>query len=108
MAKNFEINKGILKPLEFYGLRAQYIAFAIAGFVIAFILYMLIAFINSVVAIVTAVVFAFISIGVTFYLNNKFGSNGLAQMIAAKGTTKYVNNNKRIYKIIRHDSKICE
>jgi uncharacterized membrane protein len=56
MAKDFEINKGLLKPLEFQGLRAQYIAFAIAGFVVAFILYMLIAFINSIVAIITALI----------------------------------------------------
>lgn len=106
MAKCFDINKGILKPLEFQGLRAQYIAFAIAGFVVAFILYMLIAFINSIAAIVVAVIIAILSIGAAFYLNNKFGTNGLSQIMAQRGCTKYINNNKRIYKLIKHDSKI--
>lgn len=106
MAKDFEINKGLLKPLEFQGLRAQYIAFAIAGFVVAFILYMLIAFINSIVAIIMALIVAIISIGMAFYLNNKFGAKGLSLVIAKRGCTKYINNNRRIYKLIKYDSKI--
>lgn len=106
MSKTFEINKGILKPLEFKGLRAQYIVIAIAGFAIAFAIYMVISFISSIIAIIIGVVIAILSIGTAFYLNNKFGTNGLSRIMAQRGCTKYINNNKRIYKLIKYDSKI--
>lgn len=106
MPRYYQINKGILKPLEFQGLRAQYIAFAIAGFVVAFILYMIIAFVNSTIAIVVAVIVGLTSIGLSIYLNEKFGTDGLSKRMAQNGCSKYINNNKRIYKIINHESTI--
>lgn len=106
MSKSFDINKGILKPLEFKGLRAQYIAVAIAGFVVAFILYMMFSFISPYFGIGIALVVAIASIGIAFYLNNKYGTNGLSQLMASKNCTKYINNNKRINKIIKYEGKI--
>lgn len=106
MSKSFEVNKGILKPLEFKGLRAQYIAVAIAGFVAAFLMYMIFSFISPYFAVGIALVVAIASIGVAFHLNNKFGTNGLSQLMASKNCTKYINNNKRINKIIKYEGKI--
>ncbi|MBR2492993.1 MAG: DUF4133 domain-containing protein [Paludibacteraceae bacterium] len=97
----FKVNKGVLRPLEFKGLRATYIAVAAIGIGIAFIVYFILQAINTYLGIIVAAIVAVASIGMAFYLNQKFGQYGLQMFLARKNCIKYIGNNIRIYTILK-------
>lgn len=96
----YNINKGLLKPLEFKGLRAKYIFVALVGFIIAFLVYLIFSFVTTYMGLILGITIAVVSIGAAFYLNAKFGVNGLALYRASKGCQRYMMNSKRMYKMV--------
>lgn len=86
MASVYHINKGINKPIEFQGLKAQYIAYLAGGLVMLLILFavMYIMGINMFICL-----FAIVAIGtalfmIVYHLNNKYGQYGLLKRAAKR------------------------
>ena len=44
---------------------------------------------------------ALVSVGLAYYLNNKFGENGIRFILAQYKTVDRVQNNARIYKMLK-------
>lgn len=80
--------------MEFKGLRAQYIVTALVG-VIAGLIIALVASAVAGIAVIAASVF------ISFYLNGKYGADGLSRLMARRGCAKYVVMNRRVYKLVR-------
>jgi hypothetical protein len=94
----YGINKGIGKPAEFQGLKAQYL-FIFAGgllglFVVFVVMYM--AGIGQWVCIAFGLGSALILVYGTFYLNSKYGEHGLMKAQARRNYPRYVINRRNI------------
>lgn len=80
----YHINKGVNKPLEFRGLKAQYISYLAIGLVILLLLFILLylAGVHLVICMTTV----FLSGGGLFtsvyYLNRTYGQYGLLKKVA--------------------------
>jgi hypothetical protein len=98
MAKEFSVRKGLLKPVEFKGLRSQYIVIAGAGTLIGMI-------VSLVASIVVGLAIIVASIAVSIFLNGKYGANGLALARAKRGCASYIVSGKRLYKMIGNNGK---
>ena len=93
----YKINKGINKPIEFKGLKAQYIWWLGGGLVVLMILFaiMYIIGVNSFVCvglILIAGTFLFIYV---FRLSNRYGEYGMMKKAAKRGIPKTVKCSSR-------------
>ncbi|MCQ2224606.1 MAG: DUF4133 domain-containing protein [Paludibacteraceae bacterium] len=96
----YAINKGVNRPLDFYGLKETYIFYFVGGILCAIVAYFILQFISNWVAIPVALVIAILSYVVTYYLNNKFGANGLSKRMAQNACPKRVQM-KRVSGLLR-------
>lgn len=104
----YQVNRGVGKPVEFFGLRAQYVIYlmCLVFFVIIF------SFILSVILdVMGTLLIGFISFLLAvcscFKLNNTYGEHGLMQLMAFKKVVKHISVNKRVYQIVEdRDEKI--
>lgn len=97
----YSINKGVGRSVEVKGLRAQYVLYAVAGLILSFVIFFISSLIfNQWIALSGALIIGFLSLFICFYLNKRFGENGLTQFFAYKNLTQRVCNNKRIKNII--------
>jgi hypothetical protein len=92
----FPINKGIGKPAEFQGLKAQYL-FIFAGgllglFVVFVIMYMV--GVNQWICIIFGITAALTLVYGTFHLNTKYGEHGLMKVQARRNHPRYVLNRR--------------
>jgi len=102
----FSVNKGVGRAVEVKGLRAQYFIYAVAGVVVAFVIFFLLSFfINQVAATLIAATCLMVNISICFFLNKKFGENGFVQLIAKKKNPSRIAFHKRFYKIISISSE---
>jgi len=97
------INKGIGKPAEFQGLKAQYL-FIFAGgllglFIVFVVMYM--AGVNQWVCIIFGVTAAFTLVYGAFYLNGKYGEHGLMKAQARRNHPRYVINRRNFSRLFR-------
>ncbi|MCQ2351549.1 MAG: DUF4133 domain-containing protein [Paludibacteraceae bacterium] len=100
----YTINKGVGKAVEVKGLRAQYFIYAVAGVVLAFVVFFVLSFIvNQAAAIIVAAVCLISNVSVCFFLNNKYGEKGLVQVYAKRATPNRIAVHKRIYNIIKNN-----
>jgi Domain of unknown function (DUF4133) len=82
----YKINKGINKPIEFKGLKAQYIWYLGGGIVILFLLFAIL-YIAGVNGYISICLVGFAGVGVfifVFRLSNRYGEHGLKKKIAAR------------------------
>lgn len=86
----YTINKGVNRPLDFYGLKETYIFYFVGGLLCAILVYFLLQFLSNWVAIPAALVVAAASYFVTYYLNNKYGANGLSKRLAQNACPKRI------------------
>lgn len=86
MASVYHINKGINKPIEFKGLKAQYIAYLAGGLVMLLILFasMYITGINLFICLFIIVAAGTALFMIVYYLNNKYGQYGLLKRAAKR------------------------
>ena len=84
MASVYHINKGINKPIEFQGLKAQYIAYLAGGLVLLLILFatMYIIGINLFICLVVIVAAGTALFMTVYHLNKKYGQYGLLKKAA--------------------------
>lgn len=107
MASIYHINKGINKPIEFKGLKAQYIWYLGGGLVALLILFAIlyIAGVNIFICVGIIGVFGSGLFLYVYYLSSKYGEHGLMKKLAGKSVPKVIkmNSKKRLIKVIRHD-----
>src|SRR5476649_1914914 len=92
MSSIYHINKGINKPIEFKGLRAQYIAylavwlvFLLISFAVLYICgFSMYIILPMILGLGTALFF------IVFQLSNKYGEHGLMKYFAKKQLPKYL------------------
>lgn len=110
MAK-WEVNKGVGRPVEFRGLKAQYL-FILAGgllavFVLTVILYLCGA--GQALCLVLCLTGCTLVVWVTCAMNRRYGQHGLMKRAALGHHPKYLINRKTVYHMFkrhRHDKHI--
>jgi hypothetical protein len=100
----YPINKGIGKPAEFQGLKAQYL-FIFAGgllglFVVFVVMYMI--GVNQWFCIVFGIVAALTLVYGTFHLNRKYGEHGLMKAQARSNHPWYVINRRNFSRLFKN------
>jgi hypothetical protein len=82
----YKINKGINKPIEFKGLKAQYIGY-LGVVVIVLLFFFAILYISGVNMFVCLALIAILGSGLfmlVFHLSNTYGQHGLTKKLAAR------------------------
>ena len=97
----YQVNRGVGKPVEFFGLRSQYVIY----FVFLVLLVLLFSFILTILldvmgALLIGVIAFLLAICSCFKLNNIYGEHGLMQLMALKKVVKHISVTKRIYQIV--------
>ena len=97
----YQVNRGVGKPVEFFGLRSQYVIY----FVFLVLLVLLFSFILTILldvmgALLIGVIAFLLAICSCFKLNNTYGEYGLMQLMASKKVVKHISVTKRIYQIV--------
>jgi len=84
MSSVYQINKGINKPIEFKGLKAQYIAYLAVGLLVLLILFavMFIAGVSTFIALPIIVIAGSLLFSWVFRYSNKYGVHGLMKEAA--------------------------
>ena len=103
----YPINKGIGKPAEFNGLKAQYL-FIFAGgllglFVVFVVMYM--AGVNQWVCIIFGITASFTLVYGTFHLNSKYGEHGLMKAQAKSNHPRYVISRRNFSRLFTQKKK---
>src|SRR3954451_13776649 len=93
----YKINKGINKPIEFKGVKAQYIWYLAGGFVILLILFvvMYLIGINTYVCLVTIVLSGTILFIRVQRLSLKYGEHGMMKKVALNAMPKVIKCTSR-------------
>ena len=104
----YQVNRGVGKPVEFIGLRAQYVIYLVflvlLVIIFSFILNILLNVISTILIGIIAFLLALCS---CFKLNNTYGEHGLMQLMASKKVVKHISVTRRIYQIVEiRDEKI--
>lgn len=86
MASVYQINKGINKPIEFKGLKAQYITYLGIGLVVLLILFavMYVTDTNLFICIAVTTFLGLLLFMTVFRLSHKYGQYGLLKMVAKR------------------------
>lgn len=107
MATVYQINKGINKPLEFRGLKAQYIGYLAAGLVALLILFAGMYVIGTSLWLCLLVTFALGTLLVTqvYRLSRTFGPYGLLKRAARRYIPRYLIIRSRNQFINMHNGK---
>ncbi|MEQ1587804.1 MAG: DUF4133 domain-containing protein [Cyclobacteriaceae bacterium] len=102
MSSIYKINKGINKPIEFKGLKAQYIAYLAIGLVILLILFAILYIIgvNMIVCLLLITTLGTTLFASAYHLSDKYGQHGLLKKIAKRHLPVFLKVSSR--KIFRH------
>ncbi|TXF78862.1 DUF4133 domain-containing protein [Chryseobacterium sp.] len=101
--KNYNINKGIGKTVEFKGLKAQYL-FIFAGGLLGLLVFVMILYmagVNTYICLSLGVISSSVLIWQTFSLNGKYGEHGLMKLGAQKKHPRYIISRKCIYRYLK-------
>jgi hypothetical protein len=106
----YQINKGINKPIEFKGLKAQYIWYLGGGLVALLILFAIIYICGINIFICLALV---VSLGTALFmyvykLSHTYGEYGLMKKVAKKAVPKVIKNYSiiRLKKLLLHEKSL--
>lgn len=100
----YTINKGINKPIEFKGLKAQYIWYLGGGLVILLVFFSILYLcaVNMYLCLFIIVVLATILFIKVYNLSNKYGEYGLLKRAARKALPTYIKcNSKKVFQWLR-------
>lgn len=78
----YSINKGVGRPLDFFGLKSYFILYFIVGMALAFIMFFIVRLIDEVIGYVVAGTIAIATYVVCYHLNNKYGVSGIGHKMA--------------------------
>ena len=99
----FEIHKGVDAPVEFKGLRSQYLFICAGGLIGAFLI-VVVLYMCGVGQFLCLGVGGALSAGVvmlTYRLNEKYGTYGLMKALAVKLHPRRITNRRRVKRLIR-------
>lgn len=105
--KNYTINKGIGRTVEFKGLKAQYL-FIFSGGLLAVLLLVMILYmanVNSYVCLMIGILFSLLITYQTFRLNKKYGEHGLMKLSAKKKHPQSIICRKAVKRYVKFNSK---
>jgi uncharacterized membrane protein len=98
----YKVNKGVGRSFEFKGLRAVYVFIALGGIIVSVLLYFVLGmFFSFGVSMSIVMLCALASVGSAYYLNRRFGENGLRYVMAQHKTVARVQNNVRVGKLLK-------
>jgi hypothetical protein len=104
----FGINKGIGRPAEFKGLKAQYLFIFVGGllavFVVTTVIYMI--GVPQMVCAGFGAVGGSLLVWATFHLNGKYGQYGLMKVRATGNHPRYISNRLRPGRLFSHIIRI--
>ena len=94
----YPVNKGIGRPVEFKGLKAQYLFIFCGGLLVLFILFVILYMvgIDQWVCIGFGAASSSLLVWQTFALNARYGEHGLMKLGAARSHPRYLINRRRI------------
>ena len=97
----YQVNRGVGKPVEFFGLISQYVIY----FVFLVLLVLLFSFILTILlnvmgALLIGIIAFLLAICSCYKLNNTYGEHGLMQLMASKKVVKHISVTRRIYQIV--------
>ncbi len=94
--------KGAGRPIEFKGLKSQYLFFLPEGLVSVFlavvVLYM--AGVSQLVCLSFGAVSGTLAVWLTFRMNARYGEHGLMKMLAEKRHPRYLSARRRIFRAL--------
>ncbi len=105
--KNYNINKGIGRAVEFKGLKAQYL-FIFAGGLLGVLLLVMILYmtnVNSYICLIIGILLSLLIIFQTFRLNKKYGEHGLMKLSAKKKHPQFTICRKAVKRYVKYNSK---
>lgn len=93
----YRINKGINKPIEFKGLKAQYIWYLGGGLVLLLVIFAIlyISGVNAFLCVVIITILATALFMFVYRLSNKYGQYGLLKAAAKRNIPNIVSSNSR-------------
>ena len=93
----YQINKGINKPIEFRGLKAQYIWYLGGGLVFLLIVFaaLYIAGVNTFICLGLIIIFATGLFMIVYRMSHKYGEYGLMKKMAKKAIPKEIKSYTR-------------
>ena len=92
MASVYQINKGVSRPLEFKGLKAQYIAYLAVGLVFLLVLFAALYIMGASLWVVLPLVLGLgtLLFFLVFRLSHRFGEHGLMKFFARRGVPRFI------------------
>jgi hypothetical protein len=105
--KQYSINKGIGRTVEFKGLKAQYL-FIFAGGLLTVLILVMILYMsgaNMYICLSFGIGAASLIIWKTFSLNSKYGEYGLMKLAAKRKHPQYISCRKPVQELLRVKSK---
>ena len=105
--EKYPVNKGIGRPVEFKGLKAQYLFLFAGGLLAAFILFVILytAGAGQWLYIGFGITAASAVVCLTFRLNAKYGEHGLMKLGAARMRPRYLIHRRRVSHLLRRKKK---
>lgn len=98
----YQVNRGVGRSVEFFGLRAQYVMYLVLlVFFIIIFSFILSIFLNAVLALFIGVIAFLLALWSCYFLNNNYGVNGLTQKLASKSVVRHISVTKRVYQIVK-------
>jgi hypothetical protein len=103
----YPVNKGIVKPAEFNGLKAQYLFIFAGGLLGLFVVFvvMFMAGVGQWACIIFGVTAAFTLVYGTFYLNKKYGEHGLMKAQARRNHPRYIISRRNFPQLFKLKTK---
>ena len=94
----FQINKGINRPIEFHGLKAQYILYFVIGILSLLILFAILYIIgiNSYVCLATVLGLGGAMTAQLYAMSGRYGEHGLSKKLAQRSIPRVVKNYSRL------------
>lgn len=101
----YPVNKGIGRPVEFKGLKAQYLFLFAGGLLAAFVLFIILYMAGAGQWLCIGFVSASAVVWLTFRLNAKYGEHGLMKLGAARMRPHHVLHRRRVSRLLRQKKK---
>ena len=97
MSSVYKINKGINKPIEFRGLKAQYIGYLAAGVLLLLITFavLYITGVNVFLCLGIITILGTALFMAVYRMSDKFGQHGLLKKMASRSIPPYVKGTSR-------------
>ena len=97
----YQINRGVGRPVELLGLRAQYVIYLVCLIFFSLLISFIIStIIDAVLALSIGIVAFLLSVWSCFFLNRVYGEHGLMQYFANKSVVKHILFQKRVFQIV--------